>query len=374
MHTLKTPILLTALLVAFSVNTLAQKRIAIDGTPQLAPHPTGNFDTQTILNEAAAATNVPMWTSNFSSGGTTYTYSMVGADPTTSNATTKIPTVIIPLIFKFSSTSPATTISPLSAGCGDTTAALTRVQKSPLFNNLTYKAGTTTVGTGQYIDVFQRANFWQSVGSVTPKYHTTLSPVTVAAAQTISVPAASGAIPGFACSGHPVGEVIMSFVMNKLPGILTALKVPKTTFPLFVSYDVVEVSKLGATGVTFGWHYFTPSNQTYGIGTYLDPGIFTGSADISALSHEIGEWVNDPFGNNIVPQWGHIGQVAGCQNNLEVGDPLSGNIFAAKLNGFTYHLQDLAFFSWFARQSPSIAVNGQYSPAKHLTAPSTPCP
>ena len=27
---------------------------------------------------------------------------------------------------------------------------------------------------------------------------------------------------------------------------------------------------------------------------------------------------------NPTPKWGHIGQVSGCQSNLEVGDPLSG--------------------------------------------------
>jgi hypothetical protein len=164
----------------------------------------------------------------------------------------------------------------------------------------------------------------------------------------------------------------MTFVMNKLPAILTALKVPKTSFPLFLSYDVVETS--GGGCCTFGWHFFTSANQTYGIGAYLDPGIFTGTGDISALSHEVGEWMDDPFGNNTVPTWGKVGQVAGCQTNLEVGDPLSGKVFAAKLNGFTYHMQDLAFFSWFARETPSIAVNGQYSVLKNFTAPSKPCP
>jgi hypothetical protein len=53
---------------------------------------------------------------------------------------------------------------------------------------------------------------------------------------------------------------------------------------------------------------------------------------------------------NPVPAWGNTGQIqGGCQTNLEVGDPLSGNeaprIFMS--NGFTYHLQELAFFSWF---------------------------
>jgi hypothetical protein len=83
---------------------------------------------------------------------------------------------------------------------------------------------------------------------------------------------------------------------------------------------------------------------------------FPGTEDISASSHEIGEWMNDPLGNNATPAWGHIGQVGGCQNNFEVGDPLSGTLFpSVALSGFTYHMQELAFFSWFY-SAPSIAT------------------
>ena len=368
---LRTAPLLTTLLVAFSTNIMAQQPIAIDGTPELQARPASDTDFNAPVDGSAAAANVPTWTASFTSGGKTYNYRMVGANPTTSNATTKVPTVIIPLIFK----SGSVTISPLSAGCNDTTPVLTRVQKSPLFNNVAYTIGTTKLGTGQYIDIFQRANFWQSVGSVTPNYHTTLSPVTVAPAQTITVPSGQGKILGYPCAGHPVGEVLFSFLYNKIPGLLAALKIPPTSFPLFVSYDMVEVTKLGATSVTFGWHSATSTNQSYGVGAYYDSGAFSSAKDVSALSHEIGEWVNDPFLGNIVPQWGHIGQVAGCQNNLEVGDPLSGTtLLAVKLNGFTYHLQDLAFFSWFARESPSIAVNGRYDPSGLFTGPSKTCP
>jgi hypothetical protein len=71
--------------------------------------------------------------------------------------------------------------------------------------------------------------------------------------------------------------------------------------------------------------------------------------------------VNDPFGTNLVPAWG-IGEQTQCQSDLEVGDPLARNdpyrILAS--NGFTYHLQELANFSWFFG-GPSTAANGWYS-------------
>jgi hypothetical protein len=45
-----------------------------------------------------------------------------------------------------------------------------------------------------------------------------------------------------------------------------------------------------------------------------------------------------------------------------VGDPLTGTNIPPVVgpNGFTYNLQELAFFSWFCG-APSIAVNGWFS-------------
>jgi hypothetical protein len=66
-----------------------------------------------------------------------------------------------------------------------------------------------------------------------------------------------------------------------------------------------------------------------------------------------------------------------CSNLLEVGDPLENQElpgpFEIPLNGFTYHLQDEAFFSWFARQSPSEGYGGLYSFFGDFTTFSSPC-
>ena len=87
--------------------------------------------------------------------------------------------------------------------------------------------------------------------------------------------------------------------------------------------------------------------------------------DVSSLSHEVAEWQDDPFGNNPTKPWGHIGQVAGCQNNLEVGDVIEGlpdSTFPMTMpNGFTYHPQNEALLSYFARQTHSTAIHGAYS-------------
>ena len=126
------------------------------------------------------------------------------------------------------------------------------------------------------------------------------------------------------------------------------------------------VEYIGTTSncCVLGYHNaYTASSgrQTYALAMYDNSRAFTGSSDISALSHEVAEWQNDPYTNNPTPSWGNIGQVSGCQKNLEVGDPLSGTTFTVTSGGFTYHPQELAFFSWFYHQSPSIGVNGWYS-------------
>ena len=40
------------------------------------------------------------------------------------------------------------------------------------------------------------------------------------------------------------------------------------------------------------------------------------------MSHEISEWMNNPFGGNAVPAW-QVPNSTGCQSNLETGDPLA---------------------------------------------------
>jgi len=108
--------------------------------------------------------------------------------------------------------------------------------------------------------------------------------------------------------------------------------------------------------------------QTYSVNMYDTSNAFGG--DTSVMSHEIAEWMDDPGTGNPVPNWGAEGQVTAgnCQNNLEVGDPLSPGfgtptnpftVLAA--NGVTYTLQELAFYSWFLGTSPSLGAGGGFS-------------
>jgi hypothetical protein len=167
--------------------------------------------------------------------------------------------------------------------------------------------------------------------------------------------------------------------INTLDSILTGTILPQlaaqgvdtSQFPIFLLYNLVmsigvpnNLNKCCVLGFHGATHGATGSPiQTYSPIDFDTTGLFGPSIhDTSIAAHEVGEWMDDPFGNNRTPAWGHTGQVGGCQNNLEVGDPLTGanvpNVLGA--NGFTYHLQELAFFSWFYG-APSIAVNGWFS-------------
>jgi len=145
-----------------------------------------------------------------------------------------------------------------------------------------------------------------------------------------------------------------------------------TSLPIILLYNVVMANPFvpgpGGPGpcCILGYHSsFSFPVQTYSVADMDSTSDathgFVGTRDISAPSHEIGEWMDDPLGTNPTPLWGHIGQVGGCQNNLEVGDPLSGTLFpSVTLSSFTYHMQELAFFSWFYG-TPSTGADSDFS-------------
>jgi len=321
------------------------------------------------MEQALAASNIPMWGVSFNYQAASYTLVMVGTDPVLGSATTNVPVVIIPLKFSFSG---GVSLSAESKVCNDTETALQRTQNSPILQSASFSPGGTNVGNTQYIDAFQRANFWSTVSASSTNYHVLLAPVTVEPLQTISVSKRTGTTVAGPCAR--IGEVDINFFDSKAQSLLTTLGIPPTSFPIFLDYNTFLTSNRSCC--ILGYHSATSGSQTYAFAAYSDPGIFTASGirDIHALSHEVGEWMDDPLGDNIVPAWGNVGQVSGCQNNLEVGDPLTGIAFTVTLNGFTYHPEDLVFLPWFSRQSPSSSVNGWYSFLNTFSSPASACP
>jgi hypothetical protein len=398
---------LTAGLVTLALPALAQN---VDQPGQLHAYytvvPLHGATNEEALRGSAAATTVPMFSYSFTASrdSSTRTGVMIGRSPFAHGARTiNIKTVLIPVVFKLkdaANTSVTDTFDPTATDstCSPNGKPFTLVQNSPVFQTVDFTmpaSGGINVGTGQYIDEFQRASFWSSVMATGDRFHNVLSPVSIAATQTVTPPSTSNGL-GYQPNQflHPpctaLGVVDLGFWDPSLGGsstpgeaqtiianLTTAGTIGPTTLPIFIFYNVVIASGnspfVSGACCILGYHGSQGSPvQTYSISDYESTGLFAPGEDISAMSHEIGEWMDDPLGNNIVPVWGHIGQVSGCQNNLEVGDPLSGTQFPSiLLSGMTYHPQELAFFSWFMG-TPSLGVDGDFSDNATFTSDAGP--
>ena len=351
--------------------------------------------TQAGINAAAAAQTLPLFTYNVHAtrDGKNYTGVIVGRDPFHGggSGSVTVPTEIVPVVIVTHrigtaidangqiATTPGKTVfnpnTPLPAclnAPNDVPFKLAR--QSPVFTPTNINFGGTNMGTVQYTDAFQRAEFWQVIDPTT--YHLRLGVKTLAPV-TLDIPAANGLALATSSLGPPnfctrLGildiDVFDNLIVTKVLPKLKAKGVNPATFPIFLMANVVEAganTQLGSCCI-LGYHGTNQegsSVQTYSPSDFDTTGLFgTNGRDIDTLTHEVAEWANDPFGNNPTPAWGHTGQVAGCQGNLEVGDPLSGT-GAPRLttsNSFTYHPQELAFFSWFFR-SNSVGVHGWFS-------------
>ncbi|HET9999599.1 MAG TPA: hypothetical protein VFQ36_01815 [Ktedonobacteraceae bacterium] len=289
------------------------------------------------------------WSSSFVSGGKTYSYTMVGTNPSKGSATTTVPTTIVPLILKFS-----------NGTVFDGTQKVSNTTSSPIFNKAKFSSGTT-----QYGDAIQRAEFWKTI-PIPRNYHVLVGTPTIATAITITVPAADGATAKDGSTGKTIGIIDINWFDPQLQNLLVSQHFTANMLPIFLANNVYLSSGAPALANCCIGGYHNAVQNSAGLQTYIfsinaDAGIEGGfGEDVSALSHELAEWLNDPFTNNVVPNWiSPIAPQYGCNNFLEVGDPLVGVVFT--VTGFTQHMQDEAFFSWFARQKPSVGFSGRYT-------------
>ena len=344
------------------------------GTPRYTVIPLRGVSPAAIGKQVAAATTVGTWASSITSPTDhhTYSYRMVGNSPLVHEASpiSKVPTDVIPVAFHFADSGITFDPTAPSPGClnGPGTAD-SLFLGSPVVGNHAYVVGGTTVGNTQYLDAFQRENFAKydiNTGAINPGYHVLLSPVVNRAKVSITV--TGGGTNFMGCTGA-IGELDIgswdSYVQSTLlPQLVAAKLTSPTHFPFFLFYNVVLTQGGGCCIIGYHSAYQPTASspiQTYGNGDYVEPGLFTGLNDGAALTHEVGEWMDDPYGNNATPAWGHIGQVSGCQGNLEVGDPLSGTQIGVRMgNNVVYHAQELAFRDWFYR-TPSVGLHGWFS-------------
>jgi hypothetical protein len=340
--------------------------------------------------------------------GVTYGYNMVGANPNNcaaSACSAAITADIIPLnvvvfgtTFSGEDVLPATLASPVfvlndygstpfatAAGAFPNAPALTRGPGGALSQG---DAGQQL----QLEDATMRAQFNKTGSS---PYHLRLDPVTHDAI-TIVVPSPKGTL---LQSGRGVvfAGVDYHWWANRIANLLNSLGyTDPTRFPIFLTNDVLLFS--GANCCTIGFHGTSNAAangqgnqpvQTYTWASYLSPGIYArpdggtdwAVQDIHPLSHEIAEWADDPFVNNLVEPWlTPTAPQYGCTDILETGDPVVGIGFAKGTNTFEqgpnpngtqsadgfYHPEDEVFLPWFMRLAPNLISEPTQHPSTNI--------
>lgn len=316
---------------------------------------------------------------------------MVGTDPAGGDISTTIPTVIVPLQFTFvASADPNlhtldgtdrvldTIASPVFQDDADIGAAANATASAPpsqpgvappAARPLNEPSDTTQLG-----DAIHRAQ-WRKTGS---GYHVLLGQPALLPTVSYTVPANQGFIVIGRRTGARIGLMDSHWFANRLNEALRNLHISSGTFPVFLVNNVFLYDGSPANCCVLGFHGATTSlngNGRQQVNTNMfasystqrifgaNPGdSFSYIADIHALSHEVQEWMDDPFVNNVVNPWlTPTAPQYGCTAFLETGDPVVGFGFIVHLNGRDYHPEDEVHFSWFARESPSRAARGYYT-------------
>ncbi len=320
-----------------------------------------------IIGDATNAAGLVFSTANYNSLGTALQLpvNIIGANPANGAATTTIPTVLVPIKVVYQ------TAGGLFL---DATNIVPAVQNSPLFLTADYTVGGTALGVTQFGDALQRAQFWNLPG-FSQNYHVLLGTPMVAPTVTVTVTSSTQGNLYRLSNGSLLGVVTSGFFDSQLNALLA--NYTSDTLPIFLTDNVFEGSNGTInTCCILGYHSSqgppAATAKTWIYAGYTEPGTFRGDVilDVQSLSHEVSEWLNDPFVGafqfgflNFIPPAILPGQGGACITNFETGDPLESPpvTFTQMTNGTTYHLQDEVFLTWYLHTSPSFSVNGWYS-------------
>jgi hypothetical protein len=258
--------------------------------------------------------------------------------------------------------------------------AVTNIIHSPMYQN-----AQLPNGFGQFGEMMQRATFWNKMDAG-KKWSVRMKQPRVLPIIDIEVTPETGSM--FKLGNSLFGNVLIDFLDAEAYTIIQLAGLGPNELPVFVTDNVLAE----ALGYHSAYSIVNPDGseafQTYLYTSWLDPALVDPIfADVSTFNHENLEWFNDPFVNNIVPDWRYPPKgdpMAVCSHNtlLEVGDP-EGNgptfddfpAVLVPINGVDYHLQDLVMLPWFADEVPSSAENGWYDfPATtYIQAPAAYC-
>jgi hypothetical protein len=340
--------------------------------------------------------------------GITYGYNMVGADPNTcsgSACSVTVETDITPLIvnvggltFSGNDVLAATLASPQFAtnDYGSTpfaTAGAPNLPRGPGGALSQNDAGVQL----QLQDATMRAQFNKTGSS---NYHLRLHP-NVLPAVTINVPQNQGTLL-VSGRGTVFADINISWWAAQIKNLESSAD--PTHLPLYltdsvllhIGPDIFNCCVIGFHGTRAaglgGGNAGSNGNakvQTFAWASYVAPGIYARPAggtdwalqDIHAVSHEIAEWADDPFVNNLVEPWlTPTAPQYGCTGILETGDPVVAIGFAKGTNTYAqgpnpdgsqsadgyYHPEDEVFLPWFMRTAPNTVSEPTQSPSANI--------
>jgi hypothetical protein len=320
---------------------------------------------------------VPNYEVSFISRGKTWHLTMVGNTPE-AGVSTNIPTHIVAVSLKLQN---ADLVSFTTVPVAPFT---TPTLNSPNFQVSNYSSGAAI----QFGDAIQRAEFFHKMKA---GWHTILRPVAIVHSLTITVPRfTTVSVNGFstqvqtyltskAGDGHTVVFLLDQFFNQQIFDVMVneinagRFTTGALNVALFPNTFLFSLNNSGGVGncCVLGFHsFFTDtgapkeSRWIFAFASWVSPGVFSGFQDVTALSHEISESLNDPFVDNLVPAWQYPNEPGTCQDNLETGDPvevLSNPMFPVHVSGTTYHPQTEALLQWFEQKPTSTAISSAFS-------------
>jgi hypothetical protein len=342
-------------------------------------------------------------------------YAMVGNAPT-AGGVTLIDTRLIPVSIQMLDANGRQAYANGRKLYMDSTQYTGKWLRSPIFSPTWFSSSSVPT---QYTDAVFRAEFWSVMRQ---DWHTIMVP-RVERPRVMSLPYGSYEYAlnadGSCCQFVLVNENVFLALLfpptypvdnttiigaAELDGDMTTKTLAAFLFPntyLFENNDPNQCCVLG-------FHEFDsepgipangnrPRAYTMAYASWITPGLFGPSfEDVTALSHELAETFNDPLvlaysasggpcgavGQplclNTTPWW--LSPNGNCQDNLEVGDVIEGLSDATspmRLNGYTFHPQNVALLQYFEQggYSNPPALEGAFSypdPSVLAAGPSVP--
>ena len=358
-----------------AVTVLAPKQISRSELTQLIKR--GGPNGIPPLAEARAAiarggfSSVPTWAAFYVVDGIEYRADFVGGSAFL-GGTTRLDSVLVPIRIVLPYGVPSVPPKPTVF---DPTDRIMPLLASPLFQPSTYATGTT-----QFQDAVQRASFL----NIAPgDWHTLLNMPRVLPAIEIRVPARYSVLYQVVETGALIGAIDLNYWIEATDKLAQSLRVDARQLLMFFTENVfLSNGAMAFHGLAL---IAPPGNiQTFVWASWYTPDtVDAGSADIAAMSHEIAEWMNDPFIGNVTPEWRFpywpFADPVGCLDLFEVAhvlELLPDPSYPVTLGGMTYHPQNQATASWFAREPAGSTTSLSYSfpDTSLLTTYSQPCP